>query len=249
MNVRSRAPILQRTRSVIIRRIIRFSSGDPHSIRRLTGHLWATLFVIAALPVSRSATADCVPVIAGLDTSFANNSRTSVFGRAVGQAFLATDTLISAITVWRPRRALDAVGTRLFITAVDTTWTPPRPNTDTILLHGPTVLVYDSDPPGQFIEMRFVLGPFALPRPGIYAFFLQSDGCDVGETPFLMREPGDSYPHGTYWITGRTIGFPCFLRAVQGWEDLDMIFKIEFCRSRTTPVRPTRWGQLKASYR
>jgi hypothetical protein len=121
----------------------------------------------------------------------------------VGQTFRAVDTLITRITVWRPANDIDAVGTQLLVTTVDTTEIPPRPITQGILQTGPSVYVRDdSGNPGQPIQMDFVIyRPLALPRPGIYAFFLRRDGCDLGETrivastatPTLTASSGHGY--------------------------------------------------------
>ena len=124
----------------------------------------------------------CTPVHVGLDPATWNTSYGPILGEALGQVFLAEDTLITRLTVWRRPDNRSVDGAHLYITAVDTTRTPPRPDTGTILLDGPTVYVYDSDPPGQLIEMAFVIDPpLALPRPGLYAFFLQEANCDQAE--------------------------------------------------------------------
>jgi len=219
--------------------------------------LWAPVLVSCWLTGACSggggggggAAADCVPKTVGLDPSTWNSSRGTILGKALGQTFLAVDTLIARITVWRPPNWVDAVGTHLFITAVDTTRTPPEPNTAAILQNGPTVFVRNSEPPGQLIRMDFIIDPpLRLPAPGIYAFFLQREGCDDGETIIIGREPG-VYPYGTFWWTGRTSFLPCFLRQVTNWEDIDLIFEIEYCQSAATPIRPNTWGRIKAIYR
>jgi len=136
------------------------------------------------------AQAACVPVTAGLDTSLANtgqgfyNAYGTFSGRALGQTFRAVDTVITRITVWRPPNDVDAVGTRLFVTIVDTNQTPDLPITQGIIQNGPEVFIRDdSEDPGRPIRMDFIIDPpLALPRSGIYAFFLQRAGCDAGET-------------------------------------------------------------------
>src|SRR2546422_7248243 len=63
--------------------------------------------------------------------------------RGFGQVFLAPDTLIRSITVWRPPTpALDPFKRRLFITEVDTTG---RPLEQTRLLDGPELIVQEGD--------------------------------------------------------------------------------------------------------
>jgi hypothetical protein len=128
---------------------------------------------------------------------------------------------------------------------VDTNRDPPRPNTNQILLNGPTVFVRDSDPPGQLIEMPFVLDPpFALPGPGLYAFFIQRENCDGGQTLVIANDT-DPYPYGNHWVTPRALLTACTLRPVDaGGDSEDLIFRIEFCRS-VTAVPPRSWGRLK----
>ena len=214
--------------------------------RGFAGRWVGVLLVVAA----RAAAADCTPITTGVDTTHWNAGRQTFFGRAVGQTFYASDTLITRITVWRyPNNLAYTVGAHLFVTSVDTiNYAPPMPTTEHILLDGPTVLVHDSDPPGLPIRMDYVLDPaLALPRPGTYAFFVQREGCDAGGTVLIAKEPG-TYPHGTFWITGRTSFLPCALARAEVWDDSDLCHEIEYCQS-VTPIRGESWGRLKVSYR
>ena len=193
----------------------------------------------------------CVPVHAGLDPAIWDVSRGPILGDALGQVFLAEDTLITRLTVWRRPNNRSVIGAHLYITAVDTTRNPPRPNTGAILLDGPTVHVYDSDPPGQLIEMPFVIDPpLALPRPGLYAFFLQAEDCDQGDAWEITASDQNPYPYGIYWVTG-IVTSTCALRGVEGGGDNDdLIFDIEFCRpDATTPTLKSSWGRIKTIYR
>lgn len=224
----------------------------PHALARLAGLFWvAWLSAWAVGPVVSATAADCTPVRVGLDPAIWNTFVGPINGRALGQTFFAPETLLSRLTVWRPPNFPSVVGAHLFITGVDTTRTPPRPVTSEILLDGPTLTVYDSDPPGQLIAMRFVIDPpLALPRPGLYAFFLQPEDCNTGEVWNIIANNLNPYPYGIYWITGRTAFLPCFLRAVDGGSDnTDLLFDIEFCQAATTPVRSRTWGRLKTIYR
>ena len=203
-----------------------------------------------ASPPDRWMVTACVPDTVGLDSSIWNTGRGTFFGKALGQTFLAVDTVITRITVWRPPNIIDVVGAHLFVTTVDATQQPPSPVTQAIIQDGPTVVVRDSDPPGQLIRVDFIIEPpLGLPRPGLYAFFIQREGCDIGETR-LAASTDNPYPYGIYWITGRTAGGPCLLRSVGGGEDFtDLIFEIEFCNTHATPVRGRTWGELKLLYR
>jgi hypothetical protein len=210
----------------------------------------AALLIAAIATASAAAPGNCLSVIAGLDTTSRNSSRSTILGSAVGQTFRAVDTVVRRITVWRGPNDIDGIATKLFITAVDTTRIPAYPLTvaDSILHSGPTVLVRNSDPPGQLIRMDFILDPpLVLPHSGIYAFFLQREYCDAGESAYIAAEPG-IYPDGTFWVTTRAVA-ACYLPNIKTWEDLDLIFEIEYCRDLTTPTRRATWGQLKILYR
>ena len=206
---------------------------------------------IEARPVhAASADTVCTPVHVRLDPRTWNSAAADFLGEAQGQTFLAMDTVITRLTVWRYPNDRSVIGAHLYITGVDTMWTPPRPNTHVILLDGPTIHVYDSDPPGQLIEMPFVIDPpLHLPRPGLYAFFLQGENCNQGQSWVIVANDRNPYPYGLYWWTGR-VNYPCYLRGVDGGVDnLDLLFDIEFCRpDTTTPTRKSTWGQLKMRY-
>jgi hypothetical protein len=205
------------------------------------------LAVPTASPAGLPAASACFPDTVGLDSSLWNTGRGTFFGRALGQTFLAPDTVITRITVWRPPNIIDVVGAHLFVTTVDAN---QRPVAQGILLDGPTVIVRDSDPPGQLVRVDFVIDPpLTLPAPGLYAFFIQRQDCDIGETR-LAASTNNPYAHGIYWLTGRTVFLPCLLANVTGGEDYtDLIFEIEFCNTRETPVRERTWGELKLLYR
>ena len=200
--------------------------------------------------LARRAESDCTPLIDGLNPRSWNTSRAPVLGEAIGQTFRARDTVITRLTFWRPPNFPSVIGAHLFITAVDTTRVPPRPDTHSILLDGPTVHVYDSTPPGQLIRMDFVLTPpLALPRPGLYAWFLQAEDCWQGQPWIIIANDNNPYPDGIYWITG-DVRVGCYLRGVYGGEEaVDLIFQIEYCHSTPTPVFPRSWGSVKVLYR
>jgi len=172
-----------------------------------------------------------------------------ILGQAIGQVFLAPETLITEIDVWRPANYQSVIGAHIFITGVDTTRTPAFPDVGMKFQDGPTVTVYDSDPPGQLIRMQFVFNPpVVLPRPGYYAMFFQGEDCYDGEPWRLLFSEHDDYPFGILWITGRS-EISCHLAPPDGGGDLDdLIFEIHFC-DQSTPTRRQSWGKLKALYR
>jgi hypothetical protein len=206
--------------------------------------------VLLASIIGESSLAACLPDTSSVPLSLANAEAGTFLGNAVGQTFRAVDTVITRITVWRPANDIDAIGTHLFVTTVDTAQTPPRPITQGILQDGPSVFIRDdSAHPGEPIRMDFVLDPpLALPRPGIYAFFLRRDNCDLGETR-IVASTSNPYPYGFYWGTGTVATLSCYLRSVTGGsEHIDLNFEMEFCRETTTPTHRTTWGQLKIRY-
>jgi hypothetical protein len=209
----------------------------------------AGIFLLAAIiapPRAGAADPECAHI--RLDPSIWNTSRTSDLGSAIGQTFLAEDTVITRVTVWRPPNNRSVVGAHLYITGVDANG---RPDVGQILLDGPTLTVFDSAPPGQFIELSFLLDPpLALPSPGTYAFFLQNAGCLTAAAWQIVASNANPYPSGMHWLTGRVDNSPCHLRAVIGGEDnTDLLFDIEFCSSGITSSHAKSWGSLKVIYR
>jgi hypothetical protein len=210
----------------------------------------AMLMVAFGWPQAATATGEsqCSPVHVRLDPTTANTSRSPFAGRALGQTFLAEDTVITRITVWRPPNTPSAVGMHLYVVGTNQNQVP---DVTQMLLDGPIVTVYDSDPPGQYIEVPFVLDPpLSLPGPGTYAFFMQGESCNSGSVWYIRGNDLDPYPNGLYWITGRVVSSPCHLRAVDGGENnTDLLFDIEFCDTHPTPTRRQTWGELKVIYR
>jgi hypothetical protein len=196
------------------------------------------------------AATNCLYVTGGLDSSTWTTGAGPWLGGSIGQTFLAEDTLISRLTVWRPPNNLSVIGVHLIITEVDTTLSPPRPKTHEIVLDGPTVTVYDSDPPGQLIRVSFALDPpLALPRKGLYAFFLQPEDCASGAPWAIVAREDNPYPYGIYWVTPRVFS-TCYLRGVYGGGDNDdLLFKIDYCIPSETPTRSRSWGSVKVFYR
>lgn len=201
---------------------------------------------LPAAETSRLA-AYCTPIVVAVDTVGWDGSAGTFLGRAVGQSFYAPARMLRKLTLWRPAYRAPGGG-HLFITEVDSSLTPPRPNTRAILHDGLTLNVPDSDPPGQLVEMPFVFDPpLQLPRPGMYAWFVQTEFCDPGEIRFVGHSD-NPYPYGNTWLTGRALS-SCFLAPVaDGVETADYAFRLEFCDS-VTPVRSRSWGQLKMHYR
>jgi hypothetical protein len=204
------------------------------------------LFLIS---IATAALSDCSPDSVALDPAIWNTAHWGSLGMAVGQTFYAPETVVTKLTVWRPPNNRSVIGQHLYIVAVDTSQVPPRPDVHSILLDGPTVQVFDSDPPGQLIPMSFVLDPpLSLPARGIYAYFLQGQGCTGNNTQFIGNYD-NPYPDGCFWGTSRSTP-GCILPGGAVPElNFDFLFKIEFCRDATTPVLKKTWGKLKMIYR
>ena len=220
-------------------------------------HVWwmsVAAFAIAASSASPGLAAVpgvCpLPMIVANDTSKATNAFGPILGTAIGQVFFAPETLITEIDVWRPADYQSVIGAHIFITGVDTSRTPPFPDVGMKFQDGPTVTVYDSDPPGQLIRMPFVFNPpVVLPRPGTYAMFFQGEDCYDGEPWRLLFDTNNRYPFGISWITGHST-ISCHLAPPAGGADnYDMIFEIHFCSDRATPTKRGSWGRLKMLYR
>jgi hypothetical protein len=154
------------------------------------------------------------------------------------------------VTVWRPPNDRSAIGAHLWVVRVDSSFVLPRPDVSKVLLDGPTVTVYDSNPPGQIIEMPFVIDPpLVLPGRGQYAWLLQPAGCWQGEAWEIAADYNNPYSDGVYWQSGRVQG-SCYLRGFDVWEDsTDLLFKVDFCVDQTTPTLKKSWGALKVIYR
>ena len=209
------------------------------------GCLSLALGLVAGLPLPRAFAAACEINKIGVDTSQATGLGGPILGEAEGEVFLASDTLISTITVWRiASEDTNYTGWHLFITTTDSTGAPAP---DAILLDGPTIV----NPYGDgihIIPMRFSFSPpFALPRPGKYYFAIQADPCD-GFFNMVFND-SNAYADGEFWRNGRTFFSGCHLRNYpEQFPSADLVFTIEFC-DPTTPARPLTWGRLKSRYR
>ena len=181
---------------------------------------------------------------AGVDTSAIYDRIPAYLGRAPGQTFLATDTLVRSLTVWRaPLISPNESPMKLWITETDSTG---MPLTLQIVFDGP-VLVVPTDVIGVPVEVRYDFqDPVVLPHPGRYAFFVQQYLCDGF---FDLYKAPNQYHGGQLWRTFR--GVPeCELRTrPEGWPEDDLVFTIEFCRDPATPVLRRSWGQIKTRYR
>src|SRR5438552_53071 len=86
----------------------------------------------------------CVRVSAGLDTTYGNYGYQPIFGQALMQSFAAVDTVVTAVTVWRPATDKSAIGAKIFIIGATSSGTPLS---GVVYHEGPTLDIYDSTPP------------------------------------------------------------------------------------------------------
>ena len=185
----------------------------------------------------------------GLDHSYDNNYSDISDGHASGQTFLATDTEIDAITVWRDATwATDGTPWHIYIMGLDSLGTP---DPSLMIRDGPTLVHTDGDA-SHDTPFRFVFDPpVVLPAPGEYELAVMLDQCAPGPSS-LNADGGDGtdYPEGIHWDHGRQV-YSCSGRPRSDptpRPQSDLIFTIEFCRA-STAVRPSTWGQIKALYR
>ena len=206
------------------------------------------LFAVVALVLfagpSGARSDPCNLVSVGIDTSYANDLVGVLCGEAPGETFLAADTLVQSITVWRAAvETPHGGGFKLWITRVDSTG---RPQWTQVVLEGPVIYVPFGDGVHP-IKMEYLFDPpFALPGPGPYWFAVQ-DYC--GSHFDLLITSLNLYPDGGLWRSSESCFESCILRGAGNLSSYDLVFTIEFCRDTVTAVHPTSWGQLKTIYR
>jgi hypothetical protein len=186
----------------------------------------------------------CSPESIGVDTSKATTSGGLIWGKAWGETFVAKDTLIQSVTVWRiaPEHN-DPSEMKFWITEVDSAG---MPHTHLVVQEGPTISVVSPDSTRP-TKIEFVFDPpISLPRPSVYCFWVQL-AC-TGYVDLLI-DAYDDYPGGYIWQTFRSDFDGCILRDYPRWiASADLVFEIVFC-DPPTPTRKTTWGDLKVRYR
>ena len=208
---------------------------------------WSALLVVIALEAIATLghAGTCVQNEIGPDTSRARFYLTPILGQAYGQTFVATDTLIESITIWRRAEEDTAfVGYELFLVGTDSLGRPDVLNET--LLQGTVAYNYYGDGIHP-IPITFSFNPpFALPEPGRYEFAIQLVPC-TAVSSLLMS--GDAYPEGDHWRHGESAVGGCSLRPdpleVAGE---DMIFTVTSC-GQAVATKPGTWGSIKARYR
>src|SRR5262249_16508793 len=182
----------------------------------------------------------CVPREIGPDTSLATAGAPMEFGHGIGETFMATDTLIEAITVWRAAADdTSFAGWDLFIVGTDSLGVPDLTK---MLLHRKIV---HAPYAALLAPMTFSFDPpFALPAPGKYELAVQLYPC--GGLGYLLLSQTDVYPDGELWYHNRA---PCdHLSGGSESPTYGLIFNIVFCE-QSVPTEPATWGRTRARYR
>jgi len=187
----------------------------------------------------------CSPESIGVDTSFADNRVAAINGEGPGQTFMAADTLIRSITVWRVAiETPNANPLKLWITEVDSTGTPLI---GSVVFDGPAVSVPYGDGIHPIKIEYWFDPPVALPHRGRYFFAIQELCWGWFD---LLTSSVDAYPDGSAWRTGRSNFSGCILSYnVSRLIRPDLVFTIEFCRDAATATQRRSWGELKLRYR
>ena len=212
----------------------------------LSARLLVALFCHAR-PVHGEGTQSCTPESVGVDTSLAATSThaAAIDGEGPGETFIAADTLIRSITVWRAAvETPNANPLKLWITEVDSSGTPLIGQ---VVFDGPALSVPYGDGIHP-IKIQYSFDPpLALPHRGRYFFAIQELCWGHFD---LVVSAGDPYPDGGLWRTGRSNFSGCILAfTLSNFISYDLVFTIEFCRDTTTATHRKSWGQIKTMYR
>ncbi len=222
---------------------------------RREGGGWRTLTLMATIvcvltgwALTQAEAQLCAGDTVGVDVSLADNAAGTLFGESPGQTFLAVDTLLSFLRVWRwATEDSNSIGMRLYITDTSPDGTP---DLRYILVNGPTIVHQYGD---GIHPIEFVWRwepPLALPHRGLFSFFVMQDPC-FGFWDLMSTDNPSLYPSGDMWFTGRS---NCVLgsglqRDLRHYPEYDIVFQAAFCRLDTTPTRRKTWGSLKLLYR
>lgn len=198
-----------------------------------------------AASVVRGAT--CPSSTIGLDPTAADTVVVEYLDRCVGQVFVAPESLLVSLTVWRPAApALDSGPRHLIIIDVDSTGAP-IPNS--VVIDGGSIVNFTGDGIHP-VPYRFQFDPPAvLPHRGRYCFVVTYDACDAAIG--IMASDDDPYADGIIWSVRTNPFAGCvYPSGVPSPMNhlIDIIFHAEFCGAATPTLRRS-WGDLKVLYR
>ena len=205
-------------------------------------------FALLCCIATTGAAQQCAPDTVGIDAHLANNTTSPFLGEEPGETFLAPDSVLSFLRVWRS--AFDdsnLIGMKLVITDTKP-WGPP--DLSRILYAGPTV-VHLLTVPNEPTEFRWDFDPpLILPHTGHFAFFILQDPC-VGLWDLLTTDDTTLYQDGDLWSTPRSSCHlsPSMQLRLAKYPRSDLVFQVGLCPDVATPARRTSWGRLKTLYR
>ena len=204
------------------------------------------LFATAA--PSRVGAAICPEDTVANDSIVGNYAHGPSFGRAIGQVFYTTDTLLTSITVWVAGTDGSLIGMHLFLFSTDANG---QPNTDDLLLDGPTLTFPFPPDTNHSTPVVFAFEPpVVLPRAGQYAMAFQAPRCYLGAPFYLRSDTANHYPYGWFWESERSDFYPdCPIYSPQRTYYVDLCFRATFCKDAVTATRRETWGRLKLHYR
>lgn len=205
-----------------------------------------TLAMVISIAASSVRAATCPASTIGLDPTASDTVIVEYLSRCVGQVFTVPDTLLEALTIWRPAvPALNSAPRHLFIVDVDSTG---RPIPYSIIVDGGALVNFVGDGIHP-VPYRFEFDPpVMLPHRGQFCFVVSFETC--GGAISILGSDGDPYSGGQTWQV-RTdsfancvypVGYPSPMNPL-----IDIVFRADFCET-STPTRQHSWGELKASY-
>ena len=228
------------------------SSGPAtvNGLRRRIGMLALGLLVtVGSVAVAEAqGEIECETVLAGHFANLGNFQHGVFDGRTADQVFLAADTLITAITVWRGEQDYEnGTPMRLYLTEVEFQGGRFRPDPSRILLAGEQILA--GGPSDVPIPIRYEFDPpFSLPRRGHFSFAIKVETQNCRGAFTLRADSLGGYADGDLWRT-KADPFDCtYFGGVPLWQEgRDLMFKIEFCLPPVA-VLPQTWGRVKSRY-
>ena len=220
-------------------------SSPSRSFAGLARRVSALLLFASAYSACPATGDSCGVVTIDIPVAVADTFVLAYETRGYGQVFLAPDTLVHAISAWRPSVTdFEWLPWQVVVTEVDA---GGRPDVSRIVRHGPILVV----PPGDGVnpvEYRFVFDPpLALPRRGSY--FADFYVADCFGIIHMLASNTNPYSDGQVWFTfgnRYACGYPTHPEDRGG--NLDLAFRVEFCGG-TTGTRHPSWGQIKVIYR
>jgi hypothetical protein len=181
--------------------------------------------------------------ITGLDVTHSDGVQFIRLSRALGQVFVAPDTLVRTVSVWLPDiRLVLTTPMHLYLYRADL---EGQPVMEAPVADGGSLDTGDLDGDGAARFTYRFDPPAMLPAPGRYALVLVPDRCGV--IP-VLTDSSDEFADGDLWDLGqRHCGGP--VTSVNSRvATAHMVFRVEFCDGGTSTAGRT-WGELKARYR